>query len=214
MKLKLLCLLLAFIIFKLGCASSIKKRPAENIRTWKEMREQNVIMQQFDFSCGAGSLATLMNYYFQDNVTEKQLIKDIFELLPEDVKNNRREHGLSLLDLKRLAEHRGYLAYGVNLQPYSLFKIDRPVIVYLETADYKHFAVFRGVKENRVFLADSSRGNIRMPMNRFLGEWKGRMALALDKKDFKPPKKHLLSLNEDFSRAELLTARNSLFFKP
>jgi len=205
MKLKLL---LVIIAYTLGCTTFVGKQ----VKTWKDIRNQNVTMQKFDFSCGAGSIATLMNYYFQDNVTEEQLIKDVFELLPEDVKDNRKKHGLSLLDLKHLAEYRGYLAYGVNLQPCSLLKMHRPIIIYLETSDLKHFAVFRGIKDNRVFLADSSRGNIRIPMNRFLKEWKGGMALALDKKDFTPLGKHQLSLNEDFFRAELITARHALFF--
>lgn len=209
MKIKL-CLWFMIFVSMSGCANFAGRK----IKTWKELQEQNVVMQGFDFSCGTGSMATLMNYYFQDNVTEKELIKDIFELLPEDVKNNRKKHGLSLLDLKHLAERRGYFAYGVNLQLYSLFGIGRPIIVYLETTDFKHFAVFRGIKKNRVFLADPSRGNIRIEMNRFLREWKGRIALVLDKKGFKPPENHQLSLNEDLFCTELLAVRNSLFFKP
>ena len=137
--------------------------------------------------------------------------------LPEDVKNNRREKGLSLLDLKQAAERRGYQAYGVSLKPVSLYKIGRPVLVYLETYEFKHFSIFRGIKEDRVFLADPSRGNIRIPADKFLKEWKGGLALVLDKAGFKAQKNYHLSLDKNdemFFRNELLAARRALFFKP
>lgn len=212
MKFKIFFLLIIFL--NAGCASNFKVRPAKN---WKEMREENVSMQKFDFSCGAGSLVTLMKYYFGDNVTEEILLNDIFNFLPEDVKNNRKEKGLSLLDLKQAAERRGYQAYGVSLKPYSLYKIGRPVLVYLETDDFKHFSVFRGIQEDRIFLADPSRGNIRISADRFLQEWKGSLALVLDKTGFNASKNHSLSLeknDEMFFRGELLAARKSLFFNP
>jgi len=196
-------------------ASFSKIRP--KVKTWKEMREQNVVMQQFDFSCGTGSLATLMKYYFNDNVSEEILIKNILDSLPEDVKINRKENGLSLLDLKHLAECRGYQAYDVTLQPSSLYKIGRPILVYLETNEFKHFSIFCGIQEDRIFLADPSRGNIRILADRFLKEWKGRIGLVLDKKGFNPPLIHRLSVKgkeDNFFRLELLSVRKSLFFRP
>lgn len=212
MKFKIFFLLIIFL--NVGCASNFKVRQVKN---WKEMREENVSMQKFDFSCGTGSLATLMKFYFGDDVSEEMLLKDILNFLPEDVKNNRKEKGLSLLDLKQAAERRGYRAYGVALKPISLYKIGRPVLVYLETDEFKHFSVFRGIKEDRIFLADPSRGNIRMSAEKFLKEWKGRLALVLDKAGFKVPKDNPLFLgetNDIFFRSELLAARKALFFKP
>jgi uncharacterized protein len=38
---------------------------------------------------------------------------------------------------------------------------------------YPHFAVLRGIDQGRVFLADPARGNLRMSIGRFLGEWSG-----------------------------------------
>jgi ABC-type bacteriocin/lantibiotic exporter with double-glycine peptidase domain len=45
------------------------------------------------------------------------------------------------------------------------------VVVYIEPRGYRHFAVLRGVRRDRVYLADPSRGNIRMPAYRFLESW-------------------------------------------
>jgi len=196
-----------------GCFSCSKVRSNSRIKTWKEMKEQNVVMQRFDFSCGIGSLATLMKYYFQDNVTEDVLIKEFFDFLPKDTKVDRQENGLSLLDLKRISEHRGYKAYGVTLKLSSLYKIDRPILIYLETDEFKHFSVFRGIWEDRIFLADPSWGNIKVSMDRFLKEWKGKMALVLDKEDFVALHSHGLSMKEwkdEFFGFELWSVRNSL----
>jgi ABC-type bacteriocin/lantibiotic exporter with double-glycine peptidase domain len=44
-------------------------------------------------------------------------------------------------------------------------------MVFIEPRGYKHFAVLRGVRGDRVYLADPSRGNIRMPMYAFLATW-------------------------------------------
>ena len=43
--------------------------------------------------------------------------------------------------------------------------------MYIEPRGYRHFAVLRGVRGDRVFLADPSQGNIRMPAYVFLGSW-------------------------------------------
>lgn len=214
MNIKAFCFCL-MICLSVGCAREFSV--GKNVKNWKEMREENILMQKFDFSCGAGSLATLMKYCFGDNVAEEALIKDIFAFLPEDAKNNRKKNGLSLFDLKQAAERRGYYAYGVSLKPDSLLKIDRPVLVYLETEEFKHFSVFCGTKEDRIFLADPSLGNIRITAERFLKEWKGCLALVLDKAGFKIQKNHLLRFGEKYDsvfRGELSAARRSLFFKP
>jgi uncharacterized protein len=47
------------------------------------------------------------------------------------------------------------------------------VIIYLEPFGYKHFAVYRGMQGDRIYIADPSRGNLRMSIGRFLDEWSG-----------------------------------------
>jgi predicted double-glycine peptidase len=70
-----------------------------------------------------------------------------------------------------VAQARGYKAEGFRLTPEYLPKLGGPVIVYIAPRDYKHFAVLRGVKADRIYLADPSRGNLRMPGYRFLDDW-------------------------------------------
>jgi predicted double-glycine peptidase len=140
-------------------------QPARSI---KDLRDQNVVKQRFDFSCGAAALATLLRYGFGNSVTEAQVMVRLFDLPTEAEKADRRRTGFSLLDLQRVAQTQGYDAQGFRLEPGQLPMLGGPVIVFIEPRGYKHFAVLRGIRGDRVYLADPSRGNIRMPMYTFL----------------------------------------------
>ena len=140
-------------------------------RSLKDLRDQNVVKQRFDFSCGAAALATLMRYGFGQDVTEAQILVGLFDLPTDAEKAERERTGFSLLDLQRVAQARGYNADGFRIEPDQLTMIDGPVIVFIEPRGYKHFAVLRGVRGDRVYLADPSRGNIRVPMYSFLDSW-------------------------------------------
>jgi predicted double-glycine peptidase len=70
-----------------------------------------------------------------------------------------------------VAQARGYNAQGFRLEPEQLPMLGGPVIVFIEPRGYKHFAVLRGVSGGRAYLADPSRGNIRMPVYTFLESW-------------------------------------------
>ena len=137
----------------------------------KALRDESVIKQRFDFSCGAAALATMLRYGFDDRVTEQQLLKELFGQLTQEEQRTARSVGFSLLDLQRVAQARGYNAEGFRLQPAQLSMLAGPAIVFIEPRGYKHFAVIRGVRGDRVYLADPSRGNIRMPMYAFLDSW-------------------------------------------
>src|SRR5690349_14750074 len=138
------------------------------VRTMKDLRDTNVIKQAYDYSCGAAALATILRYGLNDNVTERQVLEQLFSLLPRDELQSTVMQGFSLLHLQRVAQARGYRAEGFRLEPQFLTGLSGPVIVYIQPRGYKHFAVLRGIKDDRVFLADPSLGNIRMPMYQFL----------------------------------------------
>ncbi len=143
------------------------------LKSMKDLRDKDLVKQRLDYSCGAAALATILRYGFGDEVTEREILIDLFNLLSEDKKALRRKEGLSLLDLQHVAQARGYKAQGFRLEPQYLARLGGPVIVFIEPRGYKHFAVLRGVKGDRIYLADPSRGNIRMPAYRFLDSWLG-----------------------------------------
>lgn len=140
-------------------------------RSLQELRDLNVVKQQLDFSCGAAALATILRYGFGEDVTEEQVLRELYGLLSDDEQADIRATGFSLLNLQQVAQARGYRAAGFRLQPDQLAMLNGPVIVFIEPRGYRHFAVLRGFRGDRVYLADPSRGNVRMPAYRFIDDW-------------------------------------------
>ncbi|MGH8548125.1 MAG: C39 family peptidase [Methylococcales bacterium] len=211
-------ILAALLAALAGCASLPESTdipetaPAKRrFMTWVDLRDRYAVKQQLDYSCGAASMATLLHYYYNDDLGETEVLKDVLKYLdPESVKN-RKEIGFSMLDLKRFAERRGYRALGVKLKASALPKLRGPVLVYLETADFRHFAMLRGVREDRVYLADPSRGNIRMSIYRFLEEWPGYV-LVINKPGFSLPQQYPGMITEEVPiRQEFNAVRNGLY---
>jgi predicted double-glycine peptidase len=139
----------------------------------KELRDQHVVKQQLDYSCGAAALATLMIYYFGDETSEREILELLTARLTQDEQALKERQGFSLLDLKHVAQTKGYQAAGFILTIEQLEHLAAPVIVFVQPLGYKHFSVLRGMDRGRVFLADPARGNLRMGIGRFLREWSG-----------------------------------------
>ncbi len=185
------------------------------LRSMKDLRDQKLVRQRYDYSCGAAALATILRYGFGDEVTEREILVDLFDLLSEDEEGLRRKEGFSLLDLQRVAQARGYKAQGFRLEPQYLPELHGPVIVFIEPRGYKHFAVLRGVRGDRVYLADPSRGNIRMPAYTFLDSWLGDnnkgIIFVVEPKDGLPDREFPLKpLSVGLPQPEILTAREML----
>ena len=141
--------------------------------TLKELRDQYVVKQDADYSCGAAALATLLTYYFGEESSEQQILELMNAGLTKVEQARKHFKGYSLLDLQRAARLKGYQAAGFKLTVEQLTQLAAPVIVFVQPMGYKHFAVLRGVDRGRVFLADPVRGNLRMGLGRFLAEWDG-----------------------------------------
>ncbi len=141
--------------------------------TLKQLRDRNVVKQEKDYSCGAAALATLMLYYYGEDTSEVELLKLLKQQISPEEWPKKSVQGFSLLDLKKVAQTKGFSAAGFELTIEQLAQLTAPVIVFIEPLGYKHFAVLRGVDRGRVYLADPSRGNLRMSIHRFLEEWSG-----------------------------------------
>ncbi|GJL65389.1 MAG: hypothetical protein NPIRA05_03600 [Nitrospirales bacterium] len=139
----------------------------------KALRDRYVVKQQEDYSCGAAALATLLRYYYGEETSEQELLKLLKQQISSEEWPTKSIQGFSLLDLKKVALTKGFRAAGFELTIEQLAKLTAPVIVFLEPLGYKHFAVLRGLDRGRVYLADPSRGNLRMSVYRFLEEWSG-----------------------------------------
>jgi predicted double-glycine peptidase len=146
-------------------------REEVHVVSLRAQRDMGVVKQGFDYSCGAAALATLLTYGLNDPVGEGALLRALLEPLSPDQLTALQKNGLSLLDLQRLAQSRGHKAQGFRIHRDQLVKLSYPVIVFIRPHGYRHFAVFKGVRGDRVYLADPSLGNVRMPLYRFLDMW-------------------------------------------
>lgn len=185
------------------------------VHSMKDLRDQNVIKQRFDYSCGAASLATILHYGFGADIGERDVLDKLFAILSDDEVDLSRKKGFNLLDLQRVAQAFGYMAQGYRLEPQYLSKLGGPVIVFVEPRGYKHFAVLRGFKGDRVYLADPSRGNIRMPYYGFVDTWLQDdgtgIIFVVEPKNGVPDGGMPLALNVDgLPQPELMTVREML----
>jgi len=143
------------------------------VKSLLEMRREGVVVQQWDISCGAAALATVLTYQYRDPVPEREIAKSLMRRT-EYLENPllvRVRHGFSFNDLKGYVDSRGYegIGYG-NLNMAHLVEF-APIIVPVRFNGYNHFVVFRGVRAGRVLLADPAWGNRTMPLEKFEDAW-------------------------------------------
>src|SRR5215475_522896 len=93
------------------------------LQSFKELRDQHVVKQAYDYSCGAAALATLLTYGLDDRVTEEDVLLFVLTTLSTDEKTVRKSQGLSLLDLQHFAQARGHKAQGFKLAPQYLSQL-------------------------------------------------------------------------------------------
>ena len=143
------------------------------VKSLLEMRRENVIVQNFDLSCGAAALATLLTYQHGDPVSEREVAEGLIrreEYLagPEVV---RRRQGFSLLDLKRYVGQRGYKGVGYGGLGFEDLVELAPILVPVNFNGYNHFVIFRGLAGDVAVLADPAWGNRTMPVAAFEDAW-------------------------------------------
>lgn len=176
-------------------SADVQPSSAQAATSWKDRRERNVVMQQSDYSCGAASLATLLRHCYGDtNATEAAIIEEIWTRLSDEDVADRQAHGLSMLDLREHARRRGYAAEGLALSPADLEQLSGPVLVHMIRDGLPHFAVLRGIRGDKTFLADPSCGNLTLQTASFVNEWSGYV-LCLDKPGFALRPDHPLALD-------------------
>lgn len=137
--------------------------------TLRDLKTRSLVFQQYDFSCGAAVVSTLLTYYFGEPVGEKQVIAGLFKEV--NMQKVLKRKAFSLLDMKRFARARGYKAVGYLMDFDFLAELKVPVIVPVVIRDYHHFVIVKGLVGDRVVVADPALGNYTMRLNRFLEIW-------------------------------------------
>lgn len=152
------------------------------IRTLKDFRNEGVVRQRWDISCGAAALSTLLTYDFKDNTPETSIVVWILHRTNPTVV--RRRGGFSLLDLKHFAQARGYTAEGfADMSLSELASQKSSVIVPIRLKGFDHFVVVKGIVGDRVFIADPGFGNVTMKTFKFAEVWKNGIVFIVHPPD-------------------------------
>ena len=151
---------------------------AQRRLTFRDIQARHTVKQQWDFTCGGAALAMVLRYQYRIEVSEVEVVATM--LHNGDRERILKERGFSLLDLKRYANARGFDAAGyMGLDVEALRAIGLPAIVPVQTMDFHHFVVFRGVAGDRVVVADPARGNMTLPLAAFANAWQGGVAFVV-----------------------------------
>lgn len=151
-----------------------------HVTSIRERRFKTVVMQQYDYSCGAAAIATLLTYTYGRPTPEQE---PFVKMIENGDKEKIQQVGFSMLDMKHYLESTGYHAIGVKVTLDELKDLGVPGIALIEFKQYKHFVVIRAVDDRRVLLADPALGMQIIPRDEFEKMWDGVLLLNRDDAD-------------------------------
>ncbi|MCL2644734.1 MAG: C39 family peptidase [Betaproteobacteria bacterium] len=134
------------------------------VKSWKTLRDARIVKQDQEHSCGAASLATLLNEHYGQNITEEEILKAM----------NKEDGRANFDDMARIMPQFGFKAQGFAASWEQLMQLRAPVLIYLKHRKDDHFSVLRGISGNTVWLADPSLGNRTFSREQFLSMWQTR----------------------------------------
>jgi len=156
-------------------------RVGVHVRSLQAIRQENVVHQKWDLSCGSAALSTLLTYDLRTPTPETEII--VWILHRTDPVKIQSRGGFSLLDLKKYAQAHGFAAEGyADLSIEALAQMQQAAIVPVRMKGYDHFVVFRGLLQDRALLADPAFGKLTVPRERFQEIWKGGLAFFVSGK--------------------------------
>ena len=185
------------------------------VLTWNEIKYQNIVMQQRDYSCGAAALATVLKYYWGKDISELDVLEAAERSLQPHALQDRVENGLTMADLKVISDRMGFdAAVGKFDSVDQLAESKVPLIVALRVdEDLSHFVVYRGSACGFIYLADPNLGNVRVNQCEFARKWinnavfvvalPGKTSSAVSRLDLRPEEVGQARLNNQVVRRQL-----------
>jgi len=134
-----------------------------------QFKDENIVKQEYDYSCGSAALATLLKYHLGEDLSEQQVIQGLMEY--GNIKQIEARRAFSLLDMKRFVGVLGYEGAGYTGELDDLRGLDMPCIVPIEFYGYKHFVVYKGIYGDHIFVADPYMGNMSFTISVFEEMW-------------------------------------------
>lgn len=144
-----------------------------------EMRYRSTIPQQYDYSCGAAAISTLLTYHYGRPVGERDIVAYMYARgdQPKILKE-----GFSLLDMKNFLELLGYTADGFEIEPGQLDQLiaeNVPFIALIRDSGYNHFVVVKGANATHLLIGDSAKGGRIVRRAEFETIWDSRIAFLI-----------------------------------
>lgn len=167
----------------------------KSVKSWVEFKNDKLVRQHYDYSCGSASLATLLKYYYrEEGISEQGIIEEILKSKGYAMSENEvlkdGDNVISFSDLSAYARGKGFKAIGLAIDFETLSKLQLPAIIYVNIRDIGHFSVYKGVDNTYVYLADPSFGNIKIRLDKF-------KSMFYQRQDSKYPGKILIFLSQD-----------------
>lgn len=155
-------------VFSSGINNEIKLR--NNIEPFSKEKFKDLVKQEHDFSCGSAALATLLRYFLNENLSEKQVIRGLMEF--GDKEQIKKLRAFSLWDMQQFLAAIDYKSGGYKATIEDLKNKDYwPCIIPINVFKYKHFVVFKGIYDGHIFVADPFIGNSSYSMEKFKKIW-------------------------------------------
>ena len=178
------------------------------MRSLREIRQEKVVIQQWDTSCGAAALATLLKYQHGLAVSEKEIAEAMLRRSsPLKVKTRG---GFSLLDMKRYTDSLGLEGVGyLSLTVDDLVDM-APAITPVVLRGYPHFVIVRGKAGDRMLISDPAFGNRTMDVRSFEKAWQEGVGFAVRRRDGRAPPNELTARATDTLRPPDAAIRSAL----
>ncbi|EAI8157221.1 peptidase C39 [Campylobacter upsaliensis] len=151
------------------------------VKSYQEIKNEKVIRQNYEESCGAASLATLINILDDSNLTESDLLKAMSgQQLYTDM--------VSFADLNDAVKKLGFQSKSYKIDRKILESIiSVPILVKIEDDPrFPHFVVIINHKGNYLQILDPSYGEYISSKREFYSVWdrykKGGFALIINPK--------------------------------
>lgn len=137
------------------------------VRSYYEIRGEGLIRQSYEESCGAASIATLINNLDFKSISEKDAL--------EQMGGNNKNLNTDMVSFKQLqdaAAKLGYESKGYQISRELLNKLNIPVLVKIENDPrYPHFVVVINHPGDFITVLDPSFGKYISSKNEFYSVW-------------------------------------------
>jgi predicted double-glycine peptidase len=141
-----------------------------------ERKFNEIVRQQFDFSCGSAALATLLTYHYNRPTDEMTAFRYMYE---RGDKAKISQAGFSLLDMKGYLAQLGLDADGYQAELATLSNAGIPAIALINYRGYRHFVVVKGVRSDSVLLGDPALGTRLVARDEFEASWESNVLFII-----------------------------------